>query len=67
VLLKKTEAVPGEVLKVRISDYNYYDLMGEAVGVEVKKETGAGTRGKRFSLPVVGVVEASVESKSKRR
>jgi ribosomal protein S12 methylthiotransferase len=65
VLLKKTEAVAGEVLKVKISDYNYYDLIGEAVGVEVRKE--AAPRGKRFSLPVVGVVETSVESRSKRR
>ena len=65
VLLKKTGVVPGEVLRVKITDYNYYDLIGEAVGLEVRKETSS--RGKRLSLPVVGVVETSVETKSKRR
>ena len=61
VLVEGVGAVPGELLTVRVTDYNYYDLMAEVVTREtresVKKEGG-----KRVSLPVMALVGRSVES-----
>lgn len=65
VLLKKCTAVPGELVEATISDFNYYDLVATA-------DTGAlnarpeKPKGNRVSLPVVGVVETSLETRGKR-
>ncbi|HUO09959.1 MAG TPA: 30S ribosomal protein S12 methylthiotransferase RimO [Phycisphaerae bacterium] len=69
VLLKKAAGLsPGELVSVKIEDYNYYDLV--ATPTETKKHeprtTSQGPR-PRLSLPVVGVVSTSVETKGKRR
>ena len=53
VMVSKFSGVPGEVLTVRVEDFNYYDLMGKVEKVEravaLKQEAGV-----RVSLPVVG-------------
>jgi len=69
VLLKKTTASPGELLTVRITDFNYYDLLAEpvqATSVPAVVSHGAKTTKKRLSLPVMGVVNTSVETRGKR-
>ncbi len=64
VMVSKFSGAPGEVLTVRVEDFNYYDLMGKVEKVEravaVKQEMGV-----RVSLPVVGSV-GSVEARGKR-
>ena len=68
VLIKIKEmkggGVPGEVLQVRISDYNYYDLIGETVATTPRPVDATPSKRSRLSLPVMGVV--SVETTSKR-
>jgi len=66
VLLNKCGAAPGELLSVKISDYNYYDLVGAVRGADKTVTRPAKTKASRFSLPVVGVVQTSVETKGKR-
>jgi ribosomal protein S12 methylthiotransferase len=66
VMIGKYAAVPGEVLTVRISEYEDYDLVGAVEGA-VRTETRPAKAAKsRLSLPVVGVVQTSVEVKGKR-
>ncbi len=66
VLLSKCAAVPGEVVEVQIEDWNYYDLIGKPTGPVTTHRNPAETRRGPISLPVVGVVETSVEVRSKR-
>jgi ribosomal protein S12 methylthiotransferase len=61
VLLSKCSPAPGEVVTVKVEDFNYYDLMGSVETVE-RKAAAAQPAGVRLSLPVVG----SVESRGKR-
>jgi ribosomal protein S12 methylthiotransferase len=66
VLLSKSSAVPGEVVEVEIDDWNYYDLIGTPTGkIDARRQPAESHRG-RLSLPVVGVVQTSVETTSKR-
>ena len=61
VLIKGVSAVGGELLTVKVEDFNYYDLLARPVAVE---RGAAGPRGAeaRISLPVF----ASVEARGKR-
>ena len=65
-LLKKCTASPGELLTVKITDFNYYDLVAEPLESE-KRETRNAKRetGSRLSLPVIAVVSTSVENRGK--
>jgi ribosomal protein S12 methylthiotransferase len=68
VYLKKCTATPGEILKVTINDFNYYDLV--ATPVETERSDAARPpikKSHRLSLPVVGMVNTSIETQSKRR
>jgi len=69
VLVSRCTAVPGEVIAVEIADWHDYDLVGKPVGGPVAHKAPASTRPearRRVSLPVVGVVETSVETRGKR-
>jgi ribosomal protein S12 methylthiotransferase len=70
VLLKKAAGPggvsPGELVTVKVEDYNYYDLIAVPIGAAAKpqpRNANPETRNK-LSLPVVGAV--SVETRSKR-
>jgi ribosomal protein S12 methylthiotransferase len=66
VYIEKCSAVAGQVVSVRVDDFNYYDLMGSVVG-NTKHET-RNTKGdgrKKLSLPVMGT-GGSVEGRGKR-
>jgi ribosomal protein S12 methylthiotransferase len=68
VLVSKSGALPGEIVEVKVSDFNYYDLMGTVVK-KAAAEQGEGAallKRKRMSLPVLGAVNTSVEVKGKR-
>lgn len=67
VLIGKYAGVSGELVTVRVADYSDYDLVGVVEGTakhEMREVKPA--RGARLSLPVVGVVQTSVEVKGKR-
>jgi ribosomal protein S12 methylthiotransferase len=68
VLLNKCTAAPGELVAVRVDDYNYYDLVATPVETAVARPAISGTpkKSSRFSLPVVGAVVQSVETRGKR-
>jgi ribosomal protein S12 methylthiotransferase len=71
VFLRNTTALPGELVDVTIEDFKHYDLIAKptAVPIAASNETGETPRASKrikMSLPVVGVVERSVESKGKR-
>ncbi len=71
VLLKKAAGPggvsPGELVTVKVEDYNYYDLIATPMNAPVENREGTkshiANRGK-LSLPVVGAV--SVETRGKR-
>ena len=63
VVISKFSGAPGEVLTVKVEDYNYYDLMGKVEKVE--RVAPAKRAGARVSLPVVDA--SSVESRGKGR
>ena len=70
VLLKKAAGLsPGQLISVKVEDFNYYDLV--ATPTEAKKHeprtTSHEPRKNKLSLPVVGVISTSVETKGKRR
>ncbi len=70
VLLKKAAGLtPGELISVKIEDFNYYDLV--ATPTQTKnhepRPTSHEPRKNKLSLPVVGVISTSVETKGKRR
>ncbi len=56
---------PGELLSVRIDDFNYYDLIAAPPTASAAKSASPSAKSNRLSLPVVGVVSTSVETKSK--
>jgi ribosomal protein S12 methylthiotransferase len=68
VLIKKAAGLsPGELVSVKIDDYNYYDLVATSTKPESRTPDPGPRPRPRFSLPVVGIVNTSVETKSKRR
>jgi ribosomal protein S12 methylthiotransferase len=69
VYLKKCTAGPGEIVNVTINDFNYYDLVATPVDHEspLKNQKTKIQNRAKFSLPVVGVVNTSIETQSKRR
>ncbi len=67
VYLKKCSAGPGEIISVVISDFNGYDLVGMPVEGARSDVVRAVKKASGFSLPVVGMVNSSVETKSKGR
>ena len=67
VVVKKCTAGPGELVTVKISDFNYYDLLGEMAAPATRKMESRKTPvGVRLSLPVMGVI-SGVEAAGKRR
>lgn len=66
VYVEKCGAVAGEIVPVKVTDYQHYDLVGRAMESGVKAvRVGAGDAGAkrgRVSLPVMG----SVETRGKR-
>ncbi len=69
VLLKKAAGItPGELISVKIEDFNYYDLVGTPTAVtKIENRKSKIENRSRLSLPVVGVISTSVETKGKRR
>ena len=68
VLLKKAAGVtPGELISVKIEDFNYYDLVGVPTTAPIENRKSKIENRSRLSLPVVGVISTSVETKGKRR
>jgi ribosomal protein S12 methylthiotransferase len=66
VHLTKCTAGPGELISAKITDFNYYDLLATPVDY-IPKPAAPEKKSNRLSLPVVGMVNTSVETKSKRR
>jgi ribosomal protein S12 methylthiotransferase len=66
VLLRKFTGAPGELLTVRVEDFNYYDLLAREVKEQEKAPRRISTAQEtrvRLSLPVLG----SMESRGKGR
>lgn len=66
VLLEKCDATPGEFLTVEVRDFNYYDLIAKPIAAAKAPPVRAKSPGGKLSLPVVGVVSTSVETRGKR-
>jgi ribosomal protein S12 methylthiotransferase len=65
VLVRQCVAGPGELLTAKIEDYDGYDLVATPVETQrVAAERATKSKG-RLSLPVVGVVSTSVETRGK--
>ncbi len=67
VLLRKFSGAPGELISAKIVDFNYYDLIAEPVENAAAAPRTPAKKTSRLSLPVVGVISTSVETKSKTR
>ncbi len=70
VYLKKSAVMSGEIVSVKIEDYDYYDLVGTALESSRPASSAPAhsiKKSKKLSLPVVGMVSESVETKSKKR
>jgi ribosomal protein S12 methylthiotransferase len=65
VLMSNCEAAAGELVRVNVEDFNYYDLVGKVVKVE-RRAARAGRKA-RVSLPVMVASSPSVEAAGKSR
>jgi ribosomal protein S12 methylthiotransferase len=63
VLIENATARPGDLVQVRVDDFNYYDLIATETS-PVKTTKKRDTR--PLSLPVVGAVHGGVETRGKR-
>jgi ribosomal protein S12 methylthiotransferase len=66
VLLGKCTAGPGELLSVRIEDYVDYDLVGSPVEAVARPAREVKKKSRGLSLPVMGAVVTSVETRGKK-